>query len=113
MTKVRPLLDTALRTLMLLVIALAMLAQIPRPHQISPRPDDEVPLPNGDLQREDIQKADYEKSLNDVRELAKLAENLKMDLEKSDRFSISLSTVKKTEEIEKLAKRIRARLKHF
>ena len=105
--------NMAIRTLMLLVMALVMLAQIPRPHQISPRPDEEAPLPNGNVQREDVQQVDYDRSLNDVRELAKLAENLKMDLEKSDRFSISFSTVKKTEEIEKLAKRIRARLKHF
>lgn len=105
--------NMALRTLLPLVIVLVMAAQIPRPHQTSPRPDEEVPLPNGQLPRDEILKADYEKSLNDVRELAKLAEDLKTDLEKTDRFSISLSTVKKTEEIEKLAKRIRLRIKRF
>ena len=104
-----------LRTLLPLVLVLAIMAQIPRPHQISPRPDEEVPLPlpNGQIHRDEILKADYEKSLNDVRELAKLAEDLKTDLEKTDRFSISLATVKKTEEIEKLAKRIRVRIKRF
>jgi hypothetical protein len=105
--------NMALRTLLPLVIVLAMMAQIPRPHQISPRPDEQVPLPNAQMPPEEIRKADYEKSLNDVRELAKLAEDLNADLEKTDRFSISLSTVKKTEEIEKLAKRIRVRIKRF
>lgn len=102
----------ALRTLLMMFTALLMAAQIPRPHQISPRPDDQIPLPNGQLSRDEIQKENYEKSLTDVRELAKLAEDLKTELEKSDRFSISLSTVKKAEEIEKLAKRIRGRIKH-
>ena len=105
--------NMTLRTLLPLVMVLAMMAQIPRPHQISPRPDEEVPLPNAQIRRDEVLKADYEKSLNDVRELAKLAEDLKTDLEKTDRFSISLATVKKTEEIEKLAKRIRLRIKRF
>jgi hypothetical protein len=37
---------------------------------------------------------------------------LKDDLEKNDHNVLSLATLKKTEEIEKLAKRIRDRLKH-
>ena len=102
----------AIRTLLPMFIALIMAAQIPRPHQISPRPDEQIPLPNGQQSQDEIQKANYEKSLADVRELAKLAEDLKTELEKSDRFSISVSSVKKAEEIEKLAKRIRGRIKH-
>jgi len=35
---------------------------------------------------------------------------LKQDLEKNDRHVLSISTVKKTEEIEKLAKHIHSRL---
>ena len=44
--------------------------------------------------------------------LAELAEQLKIELEKNDRFILSMATLKKTDDIEKLAKRIRARLRH-
>ena len=47
-----------------------------------------------------------------ARELSKLADELKLALEKNDRYVLSIGTLKKTEEIERLAKRIRDRLKH-
>lgn len=68
-------------------------------------------LPNGKMQRDEMLKADFQKSLEDARELSKLADELKADLEKNDRYVLSIPTLKKTEEIEKLAKRIRDRLK--
>jgi len=71
-----------------------------------------VRLPNGKMQRDEILKADFQKSLEDARELSKLADELKTDLEKNDRYVLSIASLKKTEEIEKLAKRIRDRLKH-
>jgi len=40
------------------------------------------------------------------------AEQLKIDLEKNDRYVLSMATLKKTDDIEKLAKRIRSRLRH-
>jgi hypothetical protein len=100
------------RILLPLFLALAISAQPPP----RPRPGDEPPedarLPNGKLQRDEILKADFQKSLDDARELSKLAEELKTDLEKNDRYVLSIATLKKTEEIEKLAKRIHDRLKH-
>ena len=71
----------------------------------------EARLPNGKLQRDEILKAEYEKSLLDAAELIKIAEDLKADLEKNTAFVVSIPTIKKTEEIEKIAKRIRARMK--
>lgn len=70
-------------------------------------------LPNGKSQKEEILKADYRKSLDDSRELVKLAEALQLELEKNDRYVVSLTAIRKTEDIEKLAKRIRGRLKRF
>jgi hypothetical protein len=72
----------------------------------------DVRLPNGKSQREEILKAEYEKSLKDAAALIDLAEQLKADLEKNDRHVLSIATLKKTEEIEKIAKRIRTRLHH-
>jgi len=51
-------------------------------------------------------------TLEEARELSKLADELKLALEKNDRYVLSIGTLKKTEEIERLAKRIRDRLKH-
>jgi hypothetical protein len=44
--------------------------------------------------------------------LAELAEQLKIDLEKNDRYVLSMATIKKTDDIEKLAKRTSARMRH-
>lgn len=71
----------------------------------------DVKLPNGKSQREEILKADYEKTLQDAAQLVKLSEELQDDLIKEDRHVLSIATLKKTEDIEKLAKKIRARLK--
>jgi len=73
----------------------------------------EVRLPNGKLQQDEILKADHEKSVKDAAQLIELSENLKKELEKDDSHVLSISSLKKTEEIEKIAKRIRARLKRF
>ncbi len=70
-------------------------------------------LPDGRSQREEILKADHKKSLEDAAELSKAAEDLKADLERDDRHVLSVSTLKKIDTIEKLAKRIRSRLKRF
>ncbi|MFN7936799.1 MAG: hypothetical protein U0R19_25995 [Bryobacteraceae bacterium] len=70
-------------------------------------------LPDGRSQTEEILKADHERNLKDAGELLKLAEDLKMELEKNDRHVLSVGMLKKTEEIEKISKRIRGRLKRF
>jgi len=70
-------------------------------------------LPNGKSQREMIVKDDYKKNLEESTELAKLAEDLKADLENSDKYIVSVKTMKKTEDIEKLARSIRNRLKRY
>ena len=93
-----------------------MSAQEPPPPARSPHPfdpDADVRLPNGKLQKDEILKADFQKSLDEARELSKLADELKADLEKNDRYVLSIPTLKKTEDIEKLAKRIHDRMKHY
>ena len=74
--------------------------------------DEDVILPNGKSQKDEILKAEHQQNIKDAAELADLAEQLKIDLEKNDRFVLSMATLKKTDDIEKLAKRIRARLRH-
>ena len=69
-------------------------------------------LPNGKLQRDEILKAEHEQNVKDADHLVELAGQLKEEIEKNDRFVLSVSTLKKTDEIEKLVKKIRTRLRH-
>ncbi|HTP87280.1 MAG TPA: hypothetical protein VMH28_34145 [Candidatus Acidoferrales bacterium] len=74
--------------------------------------EEDVTLPNGKSQRDEILKAEYQQNLKDAADLIDLAQQLKLDLEKNDRYVVSMATIKKTDDIEKLAKRIRARMRH-
>jgi len=102
------------RTLLLLFVAFAIEAQHPPQPPVLPEgPPEDVRLPNGKSQRLEILKADYQKTLEDARELSKLAGELKADLEKNDYNVLSIATLKKTDDIDKLAKRIHERLKRY
>lgn len=92
-------------------VMLASAGQEPPPPPFPPAHPEEERLPNGKSQKDAMAKEAYEKSLEDARELVKLAQALKDELEKRDAYVVSLSEIRKTEEIEKLAKRIRGRLK--
>jgi len=70
-------------------------------------------LPSGKSQREEILKSEHKRNIEDVDRLAALALSLKADLLKDDWLVFSLDTMKKSEEMEKLAKRIKSRLKRF
>ncbi len=72
----------------------------------------EIRLPNGKLQRDEILKADYEQNVRDSAGLTRLATEFQLELEKSDRFVLSLGLLKKLDDIEKLTKRIRGRIRH-
>jgi hypothetical protein len=84
--------------------------------QLGPPPanqsQDDVKLSNGKSQRDEILKAEHEENLKDAAQLVEMAEGLKADLEKNDRFVLSMDTLKKTDDIEKLVKKIRSRLRH-
>jgi hypothetical protein len=104
MITIRPIMTLLRGIAVLVAAALLWAAQIREPEE--PR------LPDGKSQKEAILKQEHEKSLRDAAELLTLAEELKAELEKNDRHVVSISSLRKTEEIEKLAKRIRNRLKH-
>ena len=102
------------RIVLLLFLALASTAQQKAPDRtLPPEQGEDLRLPNGKLQREEILKADYLKNVEDARALSKLADELKADLEKNDYNVLSVGSLKKTDDIDRLAKRIRDRLKRF
>jgi len=72
----------------------------------------DVRLPSGKLQRDEIAKAEHEANVKDASKLADMAQDLKESIEKDDKYVLSLTTLKKAEEIEKLARKIRARMRH-
>jgi hypothetical protein len=71
----------------------------------------EIPPPSSpnESQERQLQWA-HEQNLEDTSRLAKLSQELKWDLAYHDREVLSLATVKKMDEIERLIKRIRARV---
>lgn len=83
------------------------------PAQNNSDSQDDNRLPNGKKQRDEILKADYEQNLKDAQELSNLARSFEEDLEKDDRFVLSVNSLKKLDDIEKLTRRIRGRLKRF
>jgi hypothetical protein len=90
------------------LLAIAMGQQNPP----SPGTPQDQRLPNGKMQSDEILKAEYAANIKDAAELSQLAEQLRIDLEKNDRHVLSMATIKKTDDIEKLVKRIRTRLRH-
>jgi hypothetical protein len=100
------------RVLLLPVVLLGLLAaQSPRKPFPTPQTGQQNPPPPEGPSPDTLAKAAYRDSLDDARKLLALAEELKTDIEKNDRYVVSMDTIHKTEEIEKIAKRIRGRMK--
>ena len=73
--------------------------------------EEDVLLPNGKSQKEEILKAEHKENLADARRLVEVARGLQAEFEKRDARVLSVNAIRNTEEIEKLAKRIRGRLR--
>jgi hypothetical protein len=76
-------------------------------------PAEDIRLPNGKKQQDEILKAEYEQNVKDAQELLNIARAFEEDLEKDDRYVLSVSSLKKLDDMEKLTKRIRSRMKRF
>jgi cell division septation protein DedD len=100
----------ALMASMLAIAWIAFGQASERPPALDPQSD--VTLPNGKSQRAEILKAEREKNIKDAAQLVDLAKELQQDIEKNESYVLSLTTLKKTDEIEKLVKRIRGRVRH-
>jgi hypothetical protein len=66
--------------------------------------------PNGKSQKDAIAQSEYEKALKDAEELASLSNEVRDDIRKNGNFVVPVSALKKTHEIEKLARRLRSHL---
>ena len=70
-------------------------------------------LPNGKPQMDEILKDDHQKSLGDVSQIIKLAEEIKADMEKNDSHVLSIAALKRTEESKNGALNIRGRIRRY
>ena len=91
-----------------LLLALTLLAQEPKPHIDDPTT---VRLPDGKLQSEEILKAEHKRSIKDADDLMRLSQEVRRELEEHEHHVLSIGLLKKLDEIEKLSKKLRTRLK--
>jgi hypothetical protein len=101
----------------ILAASASLRAQVPefpddatRGHPEEPAGHDQR-LPNGKSQSDAIARKQHEDSLKDANQMVSLAEQIRDELQRAGNYVVPVSTVKKTEEIEKLARKIRGRLK--
>ncbi len=112
------------RTRRTILLSLAASALLPAQQQSPPtfppvtpssepgtEPRDEERMPNGKSRKIALAKEQHEAALKDVNDLIADAQQLKQELQKAGDYVVPFSSVKRTEEIEKLARRIRGRLK--
>jgi hypothetical protein len=74
-------------------------------------PDQDEPrLPNGKSQKDAIAQSEHEKALKDSEALISVANQLKDDIQKAGNFVVPVAALKKTQEIERLARSVRGHL---
>jgi len=72
--------------------------------------DEDHKLPNGKSQKDAVAKSEHDKALKEANDLLVLAQQLRDEIQKAGDHVVPMSSVKKTEEIEKMARRIRSHL---
>ncbi len=77
----------------------------------SPEEESDQKLPNGKSQKDAIAEEQHKQALKDAEQLVSLSEQVKDEIQKAGNYVVPLTTVKKTEDIEKLARKIRGRLR--
>ena len=111
------------RTVLLSIVTSLVLRAKPQDAQQSepPRPgfpsgappgeENDHKLPNGKSRENAIAKHNHDLAVAEANKLVELAGQLRNELQQAGSYVIPLSSVKKTQEIEKLARRIRGQLK--
>jgi hypothetical protein len=85
------------------------------PAQFRPYPSED-PSPMPGIKQEQVTrilKDEHKKSVEDAAELVELSKSLKEDLDEGGYSVVSLTAIRNTEKIEKLARQIRSRLARY
>jgi hypothetical protein len=70
-------------------------------------------LPNGKSRTEVIVQSEHKKALKDAEALVSLSNQLKDDLQKAGTFVVPVGAIKRTDEIEKLARSVRGHMQVY
>ncbi len=76
------------------------------------RPVETPSLPN-DEQKNDMLKEAYAKNLEDLRKMQRLLWEVRTEVAKGSPYVLPLQSIKKLEEVEKLSRTVRARMKVY
>jgi mitochondrial fission protein ELM1 len=68
-------------------------------------------LPNGKSRSNAIAQSEHKKALEEADQLIEMAQDLKKQIDKAGMYVVPMTAVRTTEEIEKLARKIRGRLR--
>jgi hypothetical protein len=82
-----------------------------KPPSLPGEKDEEMRLPNGKSQKNAIAEDQHKKAIAEADQLVKLTQQLRDELSKAGNFVVPVSSIRRTEAIEKLAKQIRSRLR--
>jgi hypothetical protein len=93
---------------MLLSLVLLVQTFAQQPRQKSPN---DISLPNGRKWNDAIVEAEHEANIKDARALAILTADIRDSIETGDKFVLSLQTLRKVEDAEKLLKHLRGRMR--
>jgi hypothetical protein len=77
----------------------------------NPKAPEDATLPSGKRWNDVIAEEDYKNNLKDARALAELTAGIRSDIEASDKFVLSLKTLRNIDEAEKLLKTMRSRMR--
>lgn len=80
----------------------------PLPPEPNPEKDDR--LPNGKSRSILLAEEQHKRAIEEADELVKMAQDLRKQLGEASKYVVPLSAIRKTEDIEKLARKIRGRL---
>jgi hypothetical protein len=90
-------------------------AQFPPDPDADPRDPHRLPdpdrLPNGKSRSNAIASDKHEKAIEEIDRLIQVAKDLRKEVEQAGKYVVPVSAVRKTEDIEKLAKSIRGQLR--
>lgn len=78
----------------------------------NPGKEENPRLPNGKLQKDAIAQQEHKDALKETDQLIATAKELKAELEKAGDYVVPVTAIKKTKQIERLARKIRGKLRY-
>jgi hypothetical protein len=103
------------RRALLPAFGLFLAAQAPVPNPTASTPEEleksNDRLPDGRSRRNEMLKAEFRKTLNELHRMQGLLNELVEELEKNEHHVLPMNVLKRLEEFEKTASRVRSRLK--